>query len=46
MEKPKCKCGNEGISFFKGRIVCGECLVKFCKREDEAFWEIADGQTK
>ena len=39
MDKPKCHCGKDGLSFFKGRFVCGECLVKSIRVNDEEFWQ-------
>lgn len=34
-ERPKCKCGNPAITFYYGEMVCGECIIKVMKKENE-----------
>ncbi len=42
MERPECAvkgCHNPALLMFHGKIICGECLMKIYKKQDEELWE-------
>lgn len=36
--RPTCFCGKEAISFFKGKFVCGDCMLNAIQKQNEEFW--------
>ena len=50
MTRPKCavpECTNGALVLYAGKLICGECLVKFMKHKEKQQWEeLIDGCRK
>ncbi len=43
MKRPKCAvddCENPAIVMFLNKLICGSCLIKLTKKQNENKWEM------